>query len=140
MFIYLGSSLIYGNDINTWLAKAWLTVNRLLVIWKSDLSNKIKCNFFQVVITSIPLYGCTTWSLTKHMEKKLDGNCTRMLKTILNKSWKQYTPKQQLYGHQPPIPETTQIRRTRHAGHFWSSERHSPVDSFTRTSRCWTSG
>ena len=25
---------------------------------------------------SIMLYGCTTWLLTKHMEKKLDGNYT----------------------------------------------------------------
>ena len=33
------------NDINIWLAKAWTAINRLSVIWKSDLSNEIKCNF-----------------------------------------------------------------------------------------------
>ncbi len=33
------------------------------------------------------------------MEKKLDGNYTRMLRAILNKSWRQYPTKQQLYGH-----------------------------------------
>ena len=33
------------------------------------------------------LYGCTTWTLTKRLEKKLDGNYTRMLRAILNKSW-----------------------------------------------------
>ena len=48
---------------------------------------------------SILLNGCTTWMLTKHMEKTLDSNCTRMLQTILNKSWKQHPTKQQLYGH-----------------------------------------
>ena len=29
---------------------------------------------------------CTTWTLTKHIENMLDGNCTRMLQAILNKS------------------------------------------------------
>ena len=66
---------------------------------------------------SILLYGCTTWTLTKHMEKKIDGNYTRMLQAILNKSWKQHPTKQQLYGHLPPIMKTIQVRRSRHAGH-----------------------
>ncbi len=39
---------------------------------------------------SILLYGCTTWTLTKRLEKKLDGNYTRMLRVILNKSWWQH--------------------------------------------------
>ena len=34
---------------------------------------------------SILQYGCTTWTLTKRKEKKLDGNCTRILRAILNK-------------------------------------------------------
>ena len=69
----------------------------------------------------ILLYGCTTWTLTKHTEKKFDGNYTRMLLAILNKSWKQHSTKQQLYGHLPPITKTIKIRRTRHAGHCWRS-------------------
>ena len=44
-----------------------------------------------------------------------------MLRTILNKSWRQYPTKQQLYGHLPPITKTIKIRRTRHAGHCWRS-------------------
>ena len=68
---------------------------------------------------SILLYGCTTWTLTKRMEKKLDGNYTRMLRAILNKSWRQHTAKQQLYGHLPPITKTIKVRRTRHAGYCW---------------------
>ena len=55
------------------------------------------------------------------MEKKLDGNYTKMLRAILNKSWKQHPTKQQLYGHLPPITKTIQVRRTRHAGHCWRS-------------------
>ena len=68
---------------------------------------------------SILLYGCTTKTLTACIEKKLDSNCTRMLRAILKKYWKQHSLKQQLYGHLPPIAKTMKIIRTRHAGHRW---------------------
>ena len=71
--------------------------------------------FFQAVVMSILLYGCTTWTLTKCMEEKLDGNYTRMLRAILSKSWRQHSTKQQLYGHLLPIMKTIQVRWTRHA-------------------------
>ena len=61
-------------------------------------------------------------TLTKRLEKKLDGNYTRMLKAILNKSWRQHPTRHQLYGHLPPITKTIQVRRTRHAGHCWRSK------------------
>ena len=104
-----------------WLTKTWTAINRLSVIWKSDLTNKMKHSFFQAVVVSMLLYGCTTWTLTKRIEKKLDSNYTRMLRAILNKSWKQHPTNQQLYDHLPPIMKTIQVRRTRHAGHCWRS-------------------
>ena len=55
------------------------------------------------------------------MEKKLDGNYTRMLRAILNNSWRQHPKKHQLYSHLPPITKTIKVRRTRHAGHCWRS-------------------
>ena len=81
----------------------------------------MKHSFFQAAIVSILLYGCTTWTLTKQMEKKLDGNYTRMLQAILNKSWRQHPTKQQLYGYLLPIMKTIQVRQTRHVGHCWRS-------------------
>ena len=93
--------------------------DKLSIIWKSDLTDKMKRSFFQAVVVSILLYGCTTWTLTKRLEKKLDGNYTRMLRAILNKSWRQHPTRHQLYGHLPPITKTIQVRRTRHAGHCW---------------------
>ena len=104
-----------------WLTKVWTAINKLSVIWKPDLTDEIKRSFFQAVVASILRYGCTTWTLTKHMEKKLDSNYTRMLWAILNKSWKQHATKHQLYGHQPPITKTIQVRQTRHAEHCWRS-------------------
>ena len=121
-FTYLGSSVSStetDNDIR--LAKGWTAIDRLSVVWKSDLTDKMKRSFFQAAIVSILLYGCTKWTLTKRMEKKLDGNCTRMFRAILNKSWRQPPTKQQLYGHLPPVTKTIKIRWTRHAGHCWRS-------------------
>ena len=111
-FTYLGSSVSSTEkDIDT----------RLSIIWKSDLTDKIKRSFFQTAVVSILLYGCTTWMLTKQLEKKLDGNYTRMLREIVNKSWRQHPTRHQLYGHLPSITKTIPVRRTRYAVHRWRS-------------------
>ena len=47
-------------------------IKRLLIIWKFNLSNQIKQDFFQAVTVSIILYRSTTWTLIKHREKKLN--------------------------------------------------------------------
>ena len=65
-FTYLESSVSSTEtDTNTRLAKAWTAIDRLSVIWKSDLTDKMKRSFFLAAIVSILLYGCTTWTLTK---------------------------------------------------------------------------
>ena len=81
----------------------------------------MKRSFFQAAVVSILLYGCTTWTLTKRLEK-LDGNYTRMLRAILNRSRQQHPTRRQLYGHLPPTTKTIQARRTRYAGHCLRSK------------------
>ena len=121
-FTYLGSSVSSTEtDIKTRLAKAWTASDRLSVIRKSDLTDKIKRSFFQAAVVSILLYGCTPWTVTKRIEKKLDGNYTRMQRAILNKSWRQHPRKQQLYGYLSPITKAIKVRRIRYAGHCWRS-------------------
>ena len=116
-FTYLGSIVSSTEkDIDTRLTKAWTAINRLSIIWKSDLTDKRTRSFFQAAVVSILLYGCTTWTLTKRLEKKLDGNYTRILQAILNNSWRQHLTRHQLYGHLPPITKTIQVRRARHVG------------------------
>ena len=71
---------------------------------------------------SIQLYGCTTWMLIKRLEKKLDGNYTRMLhEQYWTSPSRQHPTKHQLYSHLPPITKTIQVRQTRHPGHCWRS-------------------
>ena len=78
----------YADDIALLANAPTQAIDRLLIIWKSDLTDKMKRSLFQATVMSIPLCGCTTWTLTKRMEKKLDGNYTRMLRAILKKSWR----------------------------------------------------
>ena len=122
-FTYLGSSMSSTEkNIDTRLTKAWTAIDRLSIIRKSDLTDKMKRSFFQAAVVSILLYGCTTWTLTKRLKNKLDGNYTRMLRAILNKSWRQHPTRHQLYGHLPSITKTRLVRRTRHTGHCWRSK------------------
>ena len=70
-FTYLGSSVSSTKkDIDTWLTKAWTAIDRLSIIRKSDLIDKMKHSFFQAAVVSILLHRCTTWMLTKWLEKK----------------------------------------------------------------------
>ena len=138
-FTYLGSSVSSAEkDIDTQITKAWTAIDRLSIIWKSDLTDKMKRCFFQAAVVSILLYGCTTWTLTKRLEKKLDSNYTRMLRAILNKSWRQHPTRHQLYGHLPPITKTIQVRRTRHAGHCGRSK-DEPINVLLWTPHIWPS-
>ena len=83
-FTYLGSSVSSTEkDIDTRLTKVWTVIDRLSVIWKSGLTDEMNA-----AVVSILMYGCTTWRLIKRLEKKLDGNYTRMLRAILNKFWR----------------------------------------------------
>ena len=121
------------TDINTRLAKVWIAIDRLSFIWKSDPTDKIKRSSFRAAVMLILLYRCTTWTLTKRMEKKLDGNYSRILRAILNKSRRQHPTKQQLYGHLPPITKSILVRRTRHAGHCWINRDELIIDILLRT-------
>ena len=67
------------------------------------------------------------------MEKKLNGIYARMLRALLNRSWRKRPTNQLLYGHLPPITKTIQVRRTRHAGHCWRSRDELISDVFVWT-------
>ena len=121
LYTYDASVSSTEKDIDTCLTKAWTANDRLSIIWKSDLTDKMKRSFFQAAVVFILLYGCPTWTLTKRLKKKLGGNYTRMLRAISNKSWRQQPTRHQLYGHLPPITKTIQVTRTRYVGHCWRS-------------------
>ena len=50
-FTYLGSSISSTEkDIDIRLTKAWTAIDRLSIIWKSNLTDKMKHSFFQAAV------------------------------------------------------------------------------------------
>ena len=61
------------NDVNVGLVKLWSAIDRLLIIWKSDLFNEIKQDFCNCAIW---------WTLMKCIKKNIDEKYTRMLHAV----------------------------------------------------------
>ena len=88
IFTYLGSSVSSTEkDIDTRLTKAWIVINRLSIIWKSDLTYKMKRSFFKAAVALILLNGCTTWTLTvlagEEARRQLQKNTANNLEQVL---------------------------------------------------------
>ena len=96
---------------------AWVACHNLRSIWSSSLKKSIKIHLSLCTVESVLLYNSETWSLTKQMEKSLDGACTRMLRMALNVSWKQHMTNEQLYGNLPPVTSKIAACHLRLAGH-----------------------
>ena len=69
----------------------------------------------------------------KETKKKGTFKKKKGLGSVMKKSWRQHSPKQQLYGHLPPIMKTIKIRRTRHARPCWRSRDELISDVFRWT-------
>ena len=114
-FSFVGSNISsMESNANIRIGKSWTAINRFSVIWKSGLSDKIKRDFFHAVTVLILLFDFTPY-IYRNMQKKLDRDYTRMLRTVLNKSWGQHPTKQLLNGHRCSISQISQVRQARHA-------------------------
>ena len=78
----------------------------------------MKRNFFRATIESVLIYDSVSWTLTKSLEKRLNGNYTRMLRTILNRSWKYHPNNKDIYGNIPDI--LMHVNKTATIAFFWS--------------------
>ena len=121
-FKYLGSWIASSEkDINTRIGQAWSALSKMKVIWKSVMKKKLKVNLFRTTVETVLLYGSSTWTLTKELARKIDGTYTRMLREVLNVSWKMHITNKELYGDLPPITTTIRERRLKFCGHCWRS-------------------
>ena len=117
-FKYLGSWLASSStDMKIRIGQAWNALNKLDKIWKSTLKRGMKIKLFQSLVLSILLYGAETWTLTKTLQKKLDGVFTRMLRKALGLTWRDMVPNIELYGNIPTLSSELRQRRLRFAGH-----------------------
>jgi len=72
-------------------------------------------------VESILLYGAETWTITKEVNKELDGMYTRLLRHTLNINWRQHIMNEELYADLPCISKTIKKRTLRLPGHCWRS-------------------
>ena len=122
-FKYLGSYIASTKrDVDIRLGKAWGALKGMDKIWKSNLPDKLKRNFFRATVESVLTYGSTTWTLTSKLEKKIDGAYTRMLRAALNRSWRDHPTNKELYANIPPISQSIRLQRLRFAGHCWRNK------------------
>ena len=118
---YLGSHISSSDkDFNIRKVLAWTSCNRLHKIWSSTLLDpKIKVKVFKTAIEPILLYGSETWSMTKQMERQLDGTYTRLLRRVKHLSWRDHPTKRTIYGCLKPVSVILQARRAQFAGHCY---------------------
>ena len=103
------------------IAKVWASLNNLNIIWKSNLRENLKINFFKAAVEPVIVYGSVTWTMIVDTERKIDGIYTRMLRVIKNKHWNLHLTNKELYKNIPKISDTIRKQRLRFAGHCWRS-------------------
>ena len=92
--------------------------HKLKQIWKSDLRKAIKVRLFTALIESVLLYGSETWTMTKRLNKVLDGCYTRMLRMAVNvNQYRDRVSNAELYGDLPRVSLKVRQKRLRIAGH-----------------------
>ena len=117
-FKYLGGRMKNSEvDFEIRKALAWTACHKLKTIWKSNIKRRIKERLFLATVESVLLYGAETWTMTRAMEKRLDGCYTRMLRMAYNVSWKDRLTNEELYGGLPKISVKVASRRMKLAGH-----------------------
>ena len=90
-----------GKDIEVRIAKGWGVLNKMETVWKSKLSRNLKVRFFQATVESVIIVRCGKLTLTRTLEKRLDGAYTRMLRAALDISWTKHITNIELYGNLP---------------------------------------
>lgn len=100
-FCYLGSTLTVDGgsdkDINDRINKARSAFQSLYKIWRSsNITRKTKLRIFNSSVTSVLLYGCTTWRLTQESLRKLQSFTNRCLRQILQIFWPYWVTNEQL--------------------------------------------
>ena len=122
-YVYLGSYISSSEkDFMTRKGMAWTACNSLHKIWTSNLSRDFKLKIFKAAIEPILLYGSETWTLSKRLEKRLDGTYTRLLMRVQHLSWKNHPTKQLIYRNLPPVSTIVKSRRVQFAGHCFRAE------------------
>ena len=87
-------------------------------IWKSKLRKELKIRFFRSTVEGVLLYGAEGWTLTKELERRLDGTNTKIIRAILCITCIERMTNDELYGDLEKITEVLKVKRLRFIGHM----------------------
>ena len=103
-FKYLGSQITDSEHyFKVRKASPWIASNKMRKVWTPKLSRATKIRLFRATVELLLLYGSETWTMTKNVEKSVNGCYTRMLRMALNVHWQQHIMNQELYNPQEKI-------------------------------------
>ena len=115
---YLGSYVSSSDkDFITRKGMAWSACNDMHNIWSSRLTNDFKIKLFRATVD-----GSETWTLSRKLERRLDGTYTRLLMRAQNLSWKRHPKIAQIYGKLPRVSTLVKSRRVQFAGRCFPAD------------------
>ena len=85
-------------------------------------TQQLKDQNLRATIEPILLYGSETWTLSRKLEKRLDGTYTRLLRRAQNLSWKSHPTISQIYNKLPRVSSLVKHRRVQFAGHCFRAD------------------
>ena len=88
-----------------------LLATLLLKLCNQDIHWSFVTRFRTLNTQSVRPYSCTSWTITKRLEKKQDGNYRRIQRAVLNNSWKQNFPGPFFGPPAPAAPPSGSITR-----------------------------
>ena len=126
-FKYLGSWVVSSRkDFEVRRAQAWQTCKQMYRVWQSSVSRKMKVRLFQATVETVLLYGAEAWTLTKGLERALDGTYTRLLRYALGIKWQDHQTNAQVYRSIQPVIERLRAKRLKFAGHCTRMNSYAP--------------
>ena len=108
----LGTLLDTEEDIKRRKVLAMNVVNLMKEIFFGDISILVILRFFNCYVSSVFLYNCETWTLTKKLENTIDSFQRRLLRiAALNFKWPNIANNETVYDVTSQIPWSQVIKR-----------------------------
>ena len=76
----------------------WKACHKMKKLWKSNLAKTLEIKMFKITIETILLYGSEIWTINKSLEIRINGCNTKLLRMVLNVSWKDKWSNKKLYN------------------------------------------
>lgn len=74
----------------------WSICHKFRKIWSIKIAGKLKLRLLMSTVKSVLLHSAETWTLTKKLQKQIDGCYTRMLRMTPNVIWQEHVTHKEL--------------------------------------------